>query len=318
MRPAIFTLREIQQAIDIPALIESIEEGLILSSQGKAVLAPVSMLHFEHPLGEVHIKSGNIISDDRYVVKIASGFPENPRLGISSSQGLMLLFSGKTGVLETILLDEGYLTDLRTGIAGAICAKHFAPKNISRIGIVGTGNQAFMQLNCLRYVTDCRHVIVWGRNDQRLLEFSKNPQLAEFKIQTTTDLSELCRSCHLIVTATRSSKPLIFADDLLPSVHMTAVGADQPGKQEIAAEAIAKADLIFVDSMDQCLKYGDLSYAKDRISLDKVQEIGSALQSRSFRRDPQAITIADLTGVAIEDIQIAKAVTDKLSKTKQM
>ncbi len=311
MKPRIFTRQQIEQAIDIPALIESIEQGLILASQGKVSLAPVSMLSFDHPPGEVHIKSAQILGDDRYVVKIASGFPENPRLAISSSQGLMLLFSAKTGELETILLDEAYLTDLRTGIAGAICAKYFAAHPITQIGIVGTGNQAVMQLHCLRFVTDCRNVIVWGRNPNHLVTFAAHPLFAEFNIQTTTDLSKLCSISSLIVTATRSAEPLIFARDLQPGIHVTAVGADQPGKQEIATDAFAKADQILVDNLAQCLKYGDLSHAK--ISLEKVQEIGTALQSHYVRKQ-DAITIADLTGVAIEDVQIAKAITDQLEE----
>jgi ornithine cyclodeaminase len=304
MKPRIFTREEIEKTIDVPELIKKIEEGLLLSSKGQVRIAPISMLNFEHPTGELHIKSGHITGDEQFVVKIASGFPENSQLGLSSSQGLMLLFSAKTGVIETVLLDEGCLTDLRTAIAGAVCAKHFAPKNIVRIGIAGTGIQAAKQLEILRYVTDCRDVIVWGRRAEALAAFANKPELAVFKIQTTQNMSEVCGSCDLIVTATCSASPLIFAKDLRPGIHITAVGADQPGKQEIAADAMERADQIFVDHLGQCLKYGDLSYAKERISMDKVQEIGAALNS--YHRKPEAITIADLTGVAIEDVQIAK------------
>ncbi len=306
MQPRIVTRQKIEQAVDVPDLMASIEEGLILSSKGQVKLAPISMFGFEKPLGEVHIKSGHIIGDEHYVIKIASGFPTNTQLGLSSTQGCMLIFSAKTGALETILLDEGYLTDLRTAIAGAICAKHFAPKNITRIGIVGTGLQAAKQLEILRYVTDCRDVIVWGRRQQALDAF----KVSDFKIQTTLNISELCQSCNLIVTATSSQKPLIFAEHLRPGMHITAVGADQPGKQEIAADAMKMAERIFVDNLDQCLKYGDLSHAKE--SLHKVQEIGAALNS--YHRKPEAITIADLTGVAIEDVQIAKAVANRLHR----
>jgi ornithine cyclodeaminase len=305
-----YTREQIERAIDIPAILQAIEEGLLLSSQGKVSLAPVSMLDFKSPPGEVHIKSASLDGDRNYVVKIAAGFPLNSKLGLSASQGLMLLFASKTGRLETILHDEGYLTDLRTGIAGAICAKHFAPKKIDCIGIVGTGNQAVMQLDCLRTVTDCRNVIAWGRNPQNLKAFAENPRLEGFQIQTTTDLSTLCSACGLIITATRSEKPLIFAKHLRPGMHITAVGADQRGKQEISEDAMQKADKILVDNLEQCLQFGDLSYAKDLIPLSKVQEIGAALSS--FKRDPLAITIADLTGVAIEDLQIAKAIAHKL------
>lgn len=308
MRQHIFTRQQIEQAIDVPEIMAMIEEGLVLASKSQVRLAPISMLNFEQPPGELHAKSGYILGDDHYVVKIASGFPENPAIGLSSSQGCMLLFSAKTGALEMILLDEGYLTDLRTAIAGAICAKHFAPRNISRIGIVGTGIQAAKQLEILRHVTDCRDVVVWGRRKPALDAFTKLPQLAEFKIQMTQNISEVCQSCNLIVTATSSPTPLLFAKDLRPGMHITAVGADQPGKQEIAANAMKTADWIFVDDLGQCLKYGDLSYAKE--SIDKVQEIGAALNS--YQRDPEAITIADLTGVAVEDLQIAKTVANRL------
>jgi len=186
----------------------------------------------------------------------------------------------------------------------------YSPKDISRIGIVGTGIQAAKQLEILQQVTDCRDVIVWGRRQQSLEAFANRPELSPYKIQITQNMSEVCQSCDLIVTATSSPTPLIFAKDLRPGVHITAVGADQPGKQEIAAEAMQRADQILVDNLKQCLKYGDLSYAKDRVAMNKVQEIGNALHS--YQRGPQAITIADLTGVAIEDVQIAKSVASRL------
>ncbi len=118
--------------------------------------------------GEVHIKYGYLEQDEYYVIKIASGFYDNPKIGLSSSNGLMLLFSQQTGELLSILLDEGYLTDTRTAVAGAIAAKHLAPKNVSRIGIVGTGTRARLQLEYLKQVTDCRQVLAWGRGEAQL------------------------------------------------------------------------------------------------------------------------------------------------------
>jgi ornithine cyclodeaminase len=128
----IYTKHEIEQAIDIPYFIEEIEKGLCLASQGKFSNALVSFMHFEAPRGDVHIKSGAFLEDEMYVVKIASSFYDNPRLGLPSSQGAMLLFSQKTGELVAILLDEGRLTDLRTGLAGAIGAKYLAPSPITK------------------------------------------------------------------------------------------------------------------------------------------------------------------------------------------
>jgi ornithine cyclodeaminase len=174
----IYTKEQIEKAIDIPYLIAEIEKGLILYSKEKAIIAPSSFLHFKTPPGDVHIKSGAIIDEDLYVVKIASGFYDNPKFALSSSNGLMLLFSQKTGELKAILLDEGRLTDLRTGLAGAIAAKHLANHPIIKIGIIGTGIQAREQLFNLQFATDCREVLVWGRNPAKAMDFAQDPRLS--------------------------------------------------------------------------------------------------------------------------------------------
>ena len=134
----------------------------------KAVVPPVGELVLQDPPGDVHIKYGYLTDDDYYVIKIASGFYENPKLGLPSSNGLMLVFEQKTGELRSILLDEGHLTDVRTAVAGAIAARYLAPSNVSRIGILGTGIQARLQLQYLQPVTSCRDVIVCGRDQLKL------------------------------------------------------------------------------------------------------------------------------------------------------
>ena len=170
MNTKVFTLEQIKQAINISELLPAIEEGFKLYSQGKVVVPPVGHLNFENPPGDTHIKYGYIRHDEYYVIKVASGFYDNPKIGLSSSNGLMLVFSQKTGELPGILLDEGYLTDVRTAVAGAIVAKYLAPKHVRKVGIVGTGIQAHLQLKLLQYVTDCNEVIVYGR--RRLSDYS--------------------------------------------------------------------------------------------------------------------------------------------------
>lgn len=128
----------------------------------------MQVIRLDNPPGDVHLKYGYIQGDAYYVIKIASGFYENQKLGLPSSNGLMLLFCQKTGELLSILLDEGYLTDLRTATAGAIAAKYLAPRKVNCIGIVGTGTQARLQLRNLKRITDCRNVIVWGPHKQEL------------------------------------------------------------------------------------------------------------------------------------------------------
>lgn len=306
----IFTKEQIESVLDAPCLIEAIEKGLVAYSEKRTATAPVTSLRFDSPPGDIHIKSGAILGDDVYVVKIASGFFDNPKIGLPSSNGVMLLFSQKTGELLAVLHDEGRLTDVRTGIAGAIAAKYLAPKQIKKIGIVGTGTQAREQLYHLQFVTSCRDVIVWGRSREKALAFAQDPYLKGFNIQCTTDLDELAQNCNLIVTATISTKPLLFAKHIRPGTHITAVGADEPSKHELDASVFEVADLIAVDSLSQCLAFGDLSHAGP---LKKpILELGALIMAPLPREAPW-ITVADLTGVAVEDLQAAKVVVSPLS-----
>lgn len=310
----IYTKEQIEQAIDIPFLMAEIEKGLILFSKGRALTANSSFLHFTQPPGDVHIKSCALSDEEFYVIKIASGFYENSKLGFSSSNGLMLLFSQKSGKLEAIFLDEGRCTDLRTALAGAIVAKQLANHSVTKIGIIGTGTQAREQLFHLQFVTKCRDVLVWGRNPEKLKEFTKDPRLSVFKIARAKKIEEIPESCDLIVTTTASTFPLLFGDQLRPGTHVTAIGADQKGKQELDSTVFDKADIIVVDSLIQCQQYGDLVHGKSN-SKNKIIELGSLLE-KPKERHSHAITVADLTGLAVEDLQVAKAVYAKLKEIK--
>lgn len=290
-------------------LISEIEAGFAAYSQKMAVVPPVGELLLEK--GDVHIKYGFIKNDDFYVIKIASGFYANPQLGLSSSNGLMLLFNQQTGVLEAILFDEGYLTDVRTAVAGAIAAKYLAPAKIEKIGIIGTGIQAKLQLKYLKKVTDCRKVVVWGRGKKQLDDYCLTMQDEGFALETTLQTEDILLSCNLIVTATPSEKPLLNAENLRKGTHITAVGSDTPHKQELDSEILHKADLIVADSLPQCLERGEIYQAikNKKILSKKIVELGEIILSKTKRRtSDDQITIADLTGVAVQDIKIAKAV----------
>jgi ornithine cyclodeaminase len=317
MKPQLIYKNEIVKNLKEKTVIKLIEEGFALLSRGEVVLAPLSSLNFLKPPGDCHIKAGYIKHDDVFVIKVATGFYDNPTINLPSGNGLMLLFSQKTGELIAILMDEGYLTDIRTAAAGAIAAKYLAPKKISCIGIIGTGTQAQLQLKFLKYVTDCRDAIVWGRDPLKLEKYAEQSYLKDFNIQTTLNMDEITRSCNLIVTATVSRSALLFEKEILPGTHITAIGADEPGKQELDPAIFRKADIIVTDSKKQSAKYGDLAYAiaQKIISLSKVTEIGDIiLNKKPGRTNEQQISIADFTGIAIQDIQIAKTVFKSLKK----
>ena len=305
----IIGLEEMKAVLPSLDLLPEIEAGFVSYSSGDAVVPPVGELLLEK--GEVHIKYGYIRGDDHYVVKVASGFYDNPRLGLPSSNGLMLLFRQETGELESVLLDEGHLTDVRTAVAGAIAAKYLAPKHVERIGVVGTGIQARLQLQYLKGVTDCRDVLVWGRGREQLERYRVDMEPHGFSIAVTMDTSEILRTCNLVVTCTPATSPLLHASDLRPGTHITAVGSDTPEKQELDADILARADLVVADSISQCLERGEIHKAIEagKLDADRPVELGDVIAGRApGRTSEEHITVADLTGVAVQDIKIAEAV----------
>ena len=306
----VLNLAQIKERLKDIDLLSIIEEGFALYSQEKTVVPPVAELLLPEQNGEVHIKYGYVKNDDYYVIKIASGFADNAKYGLPNNNGLMLVFSQKTGEVLAVLHDEGLLTDIRTAVAGAVAAKYLAPKNIKQIGIVGTGVQARLQLKYLQAVTSCRDVMVWGRGIEKLTAYKKDMQ-ADFNIKTTLNAQDIANNCNLIVTTTASKTPLLFADDIQTGTHITAVGSDTVDKQELDAKIIAKAELVVVDSVEQCKVRGEASQAlrAGLITTKDMIELGNVILAKApKRRDDKQITVADLTGVAVQDIQIAKAV----------
>lgn len=298
----------IEAALPELDLIPLIEAGFAAYSAGRCNVPPVGELVMDE--GEVHIKYGCITGDSHYVIKIASGFYGNAALGLASGNGLMLVFSQATGALETVLLDEGHLTDVRTAVAGAIAAKYLAPVNVESIGIIGTGVQARLQLEHLRPVVSCRNVVVFGRTPARREAFRREMEAKGYSIETTGDPAEVAARCRLIVTTTAATAPLLQAGDIHPGTHISAIGSDTPHKQELDTAILAKASRVVVDSIPQCRLRGEAARAlgAGAITETKLEEIGNIIRGLSPRRATvDEITVFDATGVAVQDIQIAKA-----------
>ena len=301
------SILEIVKQLD---LIPLIKEGFIAYSEGRSVVPPIGELSFKNPPGDVHIKYGYIIGDSYYVIKIASGFWENENLGIPNGQGMMLLFDQKTGQPKAILLDNASLTDIRTAVAGQICAQQFS-NDIKCIGVLGTGLQARLQVEYLTHVTDCRNLIVWGRNREKMKQYQKDMVHKGFKVNLADSVRQLSKSSNLIITATGSSEPMLFPEDIMPGTHITAMGSDTLMKRELGPGVLKVSSLVIADSITQCQERGEISHGlkEGDLSKDSVVELGDVLSgTRAGRTSQKDITVADLTGVAVQDIQIAIAV----------
>lgn len=313
-----YVLSQLVGIQDFPYFMERMERGFRHYSEGRVQLPPVGHLHFAQPPGDVHIKCASTAEAGYYVVKVASCFPQNRQVGLTSIQGMMLLFCQRTGQPAALFLDEGYLTHLRTGLAGAICARYLAPKNPLAIGMVGAGQQARFQLRCLAQVTSCREVFVWAPNRASCENLQRDESLQNFRIQIASSPQEVAQQCRLIVTTTPSLKPLLWAEDLVAGTHITAVGSDRPGKQELDPAILQRADRLIVDSRAQCFQYGETfgALSAGLMTKERIAELGEVIAgTQPGRQHEDEITVADLTGLGIQDLEIALAFKEVLDQS---
>lgn len=302
--------------ISIDELIKSQEEGFIAYSQKKMFVPPVGYLGIDEYKGDVHIKYGYLLGDKYIIIKIVSGFYENQsKYNIPNNDGTIIILSLNTGVFLGTLIDKGYLTEIRTAIAGSIIAKYCAPSEIDKIGIIGTGVQARYQLRYLKGIIKTKNVLVWGRNKKNMEQYKQDMEKEGFDITITQDIKHITMNCNYIVTTTPSTNFILSVEDIRPGTHITGIGADAKNKQEIDPRLFAKAKIIIADSIQQCCDHGDISYAIERkyIKEENIYELGNFIKN-PVKRNPEDITIADLTGVACQDIQISKLIYEIYKK----
>ncbi|ALJ14719.1 Rossmann-fold NAD(P)-binding domain-containing protein [Sphingopyxis macrogoltabida] len=311
----ITALEQILVALPDIDVVGEIERGFVALSEGKVDVPPVGELLFPEDNGEFHIKYGVVRGDDVFVVKLATGFFGNAALGLPPFSGCMLILSAKTGEVLHILLEEGELTNHRTAAAGAVAARHLAPPRVDVIGICGSGVQARLQADYLRQVTPCRTLLLWGRDAGRAAAAVSDIEQMGFDARMAASVEELAASSQLIVTTTPADAPYLLSNWVKPGTHITAMGSDTPHKTEIDPAILRRAGLVVADSIPQCLLRGEIRAAIEAgaIGPDDVVELGSLIAGKAGRRTPDDITVADLTGVAVQDIMIAKAVVARTS-----
>lgn len=310
-QPLVVSAEECERAVLASELIEEIAQGFIAYTAGQVVVPPVGYLGFTEPPGDVHLKYGYVKGGEVFVIKVAAGFPQNSERGLPTGDGCMLVFSSHTGFLLAVLLDRSRLTDLRTAAAGAVAARALAPTAVSRIGILGSGVQARLQPLMLKHVTGCREIALHGRSAERVATCAADLDAMGFRVTVCKSAEDVAASAELLVTTTASRAAHFRAEAVRPGTHITGVGADAPGKQELDVALFARAEVVVADSITQCADHGDLApaLAAGTITLDRVRELGAVLADPSLgRTSDQQISIADLTGVAVQDIVIASHV----------
>ena len=312
---------EIKKCVQLNGqLIPIIEDAFKSLALGKTTMPPILRLDIEKYHGESDVKAAYIDGLDSYAIKVASGFFNNPNLGLPSSNGLMILLDSKTGMLKSVLLDKGYLTDVRTAIAGAIAAKHLSNPESSNVGIIGAGIQAKMQLEALLLVRNIKTAYIWSRDSKKTNTFVKNiKDKINIKIIACESPEQTVNLSEILITCTPSKSPIIKSEWLKKGLHITAMGSDAEMKNELDPKIIKDCDHYIPDNQSQTSILGELNHAikAGLVSAEKkYNELGSVIiNSNLGRRNINDVTVADLTGTGVQDTAIARH-TYKISADK--
>ncbi|MCK7611368.1 cyclodeaminase [Roseibium sediminicola] len=304
--------------LDLEA-IDCVEEAFAKLATGNVVMPPVLSMALPDVNAEVDVKTAYVPGLEGFALKVSPGFFSNPSLGLPSLNGLMVLLSAKTGLVEAVFLDNGYLTDVRTAAAGAVAARHLAPSNVSTIGILGTGVQARLQLIAAAKVRAVGRALIWGRDTDKASRLAAEMKTAlGIDVSACSDPADLVAQSQLVITTTPAREPVLSADWLHPGLHITAMGSDQEDKNELDPKILACADVLVCDRISQCDKLGELRSALKTGALkgtDTVRELGDVISgSAQGRQSEDDITVCDLTGTGVQDTAIATLALGKVKR----
>ncbi|WP_225034348.1 cyclodeaminase [Paraburkholderia sp. XV] len=291
------------------AAIDQIESAFLSLATEAVAMPPILRLDLPEHRGEVDVKTAYLPRFDSFAIKVSPGFFDNPKLGLPSLNGLMLVLSAKTGLTEAVLLDNGYLTAVRTAAAGAVAARWLAKQHAPNVAVIGAGEQARLQLQALAMVRKVERVTVWARNRANAEQFAADMS-GQLRIacEVARDVHDALAKADIAITTTPTTEPLVHAADLHPGLHITAMGSDAEHKNEIAPQALVAARYV-CDRVTQTRVLGELHHAIEAGAVDAAAphaELGEIIagQAQGRTRDSD-ITLCDLTGTGAQDTAIA-------------
>lgn len=313
----VLTEDELRQIITVAETIEAVEAAFTALAQNRINVPGDFTLNLPNVNGQVEAKGIYIDEAPYYVIKINSNFHDNPSINLPSHSGLMTIFDAATGFPAAVMFDNGYLTQMRAGAAGALSIKYLAKEELKRVAVIGSGNQAYAQIKSLKAVRPQIGVVsIWGRTPVKVDNYARHiVEDHDLNVEIAPSVEAAVREADLIITTTASEEPLVQAEWLKPGVHIVAVGSDQPFKQELHPDVLKRADVIIVDKFEQCATCGEIHHAFEAgaISSSDIQgELGELIIGKiPGRTHPNQITVADLTGLDSQDSTVAMLALEK-------
>jgi ornithine cyclodeaminase/alanine dehydrogenase-like protein (mu-crystallin family) len=310
----VLRLDQIRALIRPADVLACTRQALIAHGSGGATSPFPWHLDVAESGGEVHVKGALLHGQPHFAVKIATGFTRNADLGEPTSNGLVVCFNTATGRPAAVLMDEGYLTELRTAAAAALSVDALARADVDTVALIGAGGQARFALQYLLEVRRPSRLIVAARNNERASMFATWARtIADWTVQTCGSPAEAAGQADVIITVTPSKWPLVLAEHVRPGTHLTGVGSDSPGKRELDPAILRRAAIIAVDDLSQSRTLGELQgFDDEQISALPTVSLGAVLDGSAIGRTSLAdITVADLTGLGAQDAALAAMVTQR-------
>ncbi|WP_375384026.1 ornithine cyclodeaminase family protein [uncultured Microbacterium sp.] len=281
---------------------------LALSSVGQSVLLPVVVGFVAGTQNRFTIKSGS--APGLSGAKIGSFWPDNPALGLPRHSSTIILLDAATGRLAAVI-EAAAGNAYRTAAADAVAVETLARKNARVLAVIGSGNQARYEARAVARVRPIAEILVAGRNRAAAEGLAAQVQVETGVRARAAGIEEACHEADIVVTATTATRPLFHANWIRPGTHVSAMGADGQGKQELPPELYRSARL-FCDIVDQSRSIGEFQHAPHDVP---ITALGDVLNGVGVgRADDEEITVFDSSGFALQDLALATALLSRADK----
>lgn len=314
----ILNRRAIESVLDLRKALIAVEDAFVQYARGRAHMPPKVYLDVKEYNGDFRAMPAYLEGAHSCTLKWVNVHPDNPAKGLPMVMAVLVLNDARTG-FPLCLMDGTYITAVRTGAAGAVAAKHIAPKGASRVGLVGCGVQAAMQLTMLRMVRPVKEVRVWGHQRGLAAQFRRRMRRRGETMTACQTVEETVAGADIVVTTTPVRKPIVRYEWIKPGAHINAIGADAAGKQELDPRLLQKGRIV-IDEWSQAAHSGEINVALKQGLITKRKIFASLGQivagQKKVPAKPVRTTIFDSTGLAIQDAAVARLVYDTARRRK--
>ncbi len=303
---------ELRQTVTLSEAIAVVETAFVALAENRMHMPGRFTLDMPEVASKVEVEGSYLNQTPYYVIRVNSSFRQPQSPGLSSHNGLTVVFNAALGQPIALMMDNGYISQVRAGAAGALAARYLANPTLNQVAVIGSGRQAYIHLKALMTDRTIGLVSVWGRSPLHVDSYARRlVEEHDLNIEIAPSVEAAVRPADMIITATASPEPLLKAEWLKPGVHINAVGS----KKELDVAVLQRAEVIITDQLDQSLAAGEIhrALAAGVIAPQQVQgELGELIRGKiPGRTRPDQITIADLTGVEVQNTVIATLAMEK-------